>query len=804
MTVTVAPVWRPFDDEPLFVPELLLGPAAIPTDLTHWIVGYLTAVAQTRTAPLHTCTAFNALHFGFDVETHGYRAEVLTPDLFVPVAVQPQARRVLPVGTFVHLDRGGRRSLLAEVVARYGADPEVDVDGWTPAELSGAPAGVEQSDGTRTGIERVILDVQAFGALNAADYSELSRLRRQVLDNRGHLTGPVQYLAGTDDRDDVALYAAYLLGPARPLLLGGPLAQLLTDPGDEQVLAAALYQAFDTIGQLLDGAAGLRRWNGYAVCGDRFTRRSHEGWPGLPAADIDDVVATVRRSALNPRYTAVWPLLSSRIPAGGTPDPLGLTSAAEIVVHTNLVAADLAGTAVDGLLPERVHLRVDDAWQAGGVWRTQREPVSALVVAADPRIPLGLGHSPAVDTIGTVAPAIEPAGPDTLGDSDGSAEPQPEPVEPDAPVDDDNPGEKQHGPAGPGIDEVPPGPTPADTSTADEGETDLVVVADSLVVFTVALRESHWEAGDLALPPAATGVLGAGSLIMQLHHDGDTLDDSEQVQQINRSGATLTGVSWPWSFYAGIKITVAAARNATRISVTTTLLNQPLPYGDQYRWDADTAILAASIGAEPPAADAAAVPPSPEPLPPAVSERQRGVPQLQPLIISALHRHGEQGAFGARRLTGPQLLAALFGPDLVAPPLMWQVVYTCDRLVDAGTLTKEPGKPAEDGKPGRLETFVWWPDGTARRNGHRPPTRAEILAGQVREHWVPAFKRRLQPGHQASDTARREYAAWVLKVHGPGADTRLPDGYTWVRGQLRGSGESAPLLHLAVPQQPRH
>ncbi|WP_434743963.1 hypothetical protein [Micromonospora sp. SH-82] len=802
--MTAAPVWRPFDDEPLFVPELLLGPGAIPTDLIHRIVGYLTAVAQTRSAPLHICTAFNALHFGFDVETHGYRAEVLTPDLFVPVAVQPQARCVLPVGTFVHLDRGGRRSLLAEVVARYGADPDVDVDGWTPAELSGAPAGVEQSDGTRTGIERVILDVQAFGALNAADYSELSRLRRQVLDNRGHLTGPVQYPAGTDGRDDVALYAAYLLGPARPLLLGGPLAELLTDPGDEQVLAAALHQTFDTIGQLLDGAAGLRIWNGYAVCGDRFTRRSHEGWPGLPAADIDDVVATVRRSAPNPRYTAVWPLLSSRIPAGGTPDSLGLTGAADIVVHTNLVAADLADTAVDGLLPERVHLRADDPWQAGGVWRTQREPVSALVVATDPRIPLGLGHSPAVDTFEMVVPAIEYAGPGTLGNSDRPAEPQPEHVETDPLGDDDNPDEKQLGPAGRRIDEVPPGPTPADTNTTEGGETDLVVVADSLIVFTVALRESHWEAGELPLPSAATGVLGAGPLIMQLHHDGDTLDDSEQVQQINRSGATLTGVSWPWSFYAGIKVTVAAARNATRISVTTTLLNQPLPYGDQYRWDADAAILAASIGAEPPAADSAAMPPSPEPLPPGISERQRGISQLQPLIISALHRHGEQGAFGARRLTGPQLLAALFGPELVAPPLMWQVVYTCDRLVDAGTLIKEPGDPAEDGRPSRLETFVWWPDGTARRSGHQLPTRAEILAGQVREHWVPAFKRRLQPGHQASDTARREYAAWVLKVYGPSADTRLPDGYTWVRGQLRGSGEPAPLLHLAVPQQSRH
>ncbi|MEU7998084.1 hypothetical protein AB0B83_22470 [Micromonospora sp. NPDC049060] len=792
MTTVGTTVWRPFHDEPLFVPELLHGPGAVPGRLWDQIIGFLTRVAEVRRAPLHTCTAFNALHFGFDLDTHGYRAEVLAPDLFVQVCAEQQQRPVLPVGTFLHIDRGGRRSLLAEVVARYGADPAVDDDGWAPASLSGGPPGQEEPGGARTGVERIILDVEAFGApLTTAEYIELDRLRRRglVLDARGHLTGPVHYPVGTGGRDDVALYAAHLLGPGRPLLLGGPLGGLLTDPGDEQVLTAALHQALDTIDRLLDAAGGLRRWHGYTINQDRFERRRRDGWPGLGAADVDDVIATLRRAGPQPRYTGVWPLLASRINAArADADPLELAGAADVVVHTNLVAADLAAAATDGLLPGGVHLRVDDVWQAGGLWRSAREPVPSAVLATDPRTPLGLGHQPGVPD------GPEPAQPGS-GPSSGGRQPAPSDPpaahgvpasEEDVAAEQDTPGE-------------------ADASAEEQGEdlSGLVVVRDSLVVYTIALRESHWDAGELPLAGQGADVLADGPLIMQLHHDGEPLQDIEQIQQISRDGTVLTGISWPWSFYPGIKVTVAIARNATRFSATTTLLDHPLPYGDQYRWDANAAILAAAIGAEQPPAEPAAPPEHQTPLPAGTPERYRGVLQLRGLIIAALRRHGTLGAFGARRLTGPQLLAALFGPDLVAPPLMWEVIYTCDRLVDAGKLTKEPGTGSPDQPAsGGPDVFVWWPDDNARRGAHQHTARADILAGRIREHWVPPFLRLLPTGHQASDAARNAYAEWVLKVYGPDADTTLPAGYTFVRGQLRGSGESAGLLHLAV--NPHH
>jgi hypothetical protein len=776
MTTTTTGVWQPFHDEPLFVPELLHGPDAVPDALHTRIVDYLTQVAAIRRAPLHTCTAFNALHFGFGLQTRGYRAEILDPELFVQVSTEQQDRPVLAVGTFVHIDRGGRRSLLAEVVARYGADPAVDDDGWTPAALSGAPPGHPDGDGSRTGQERIVLDVEAFGApLTPAEYTELHRLRRRgtLLDRRGHLTRRVRYPAEPGTRDDVALYAAYLLGPARPLLLGGPLGGLLTDPDNEQVLAAALQQAMATIDALLGGGT-LRRWYGYATCRSRFEQRRQDGWPGLPATDIDDIVHTLVRTGTQPRYTGIWPLLAARADsrAGADEDPLELAGAADLVLHTNLVAADLTANASDGILPGGIHLRIDDTWQAGGLWRAQREPVPAAVLAADPRTALGLGHQAGM-------PAQPPSAKDQPHDTK-SEEPEPA-AGPDQP---------------PGDDE----PFSPDTSTVSE----LAMVRDSLVVYTIALRESHWEAGELPLAEPAAAVLAPGPLILELHHDGEVLDDVEQIQPVVRDGAVLRDIAWPWSFYPGIKVTVAVARNATRISVTTTLLEQPLPFGEQYRWDANLGILAAAVNAEPPATpvrEAAAE----VPLPAGIPERQRGVSQLRGLIIAALRRHGTEGAFGARRLTGPQLLAALFGADLVAPPLMWEVIYTCDRLVDAGRLTceQDAGNPERPGSGGP-DTYVWWPDDNSRRHAeHRTPTQPAVLAGQIREHWVPPFCRLLPAGHQASDSARQAYAEWIVKVRGPDADITLPPGYTFVRGALRGSPDLTDLLRLAAAPQLR-
>ena len=836
------PTWRPFVDAPLFTAELLNSRRLLPGDLAAGVSAYLSEVAAVRTAPLHTCTAFNALHFGFDVQTRNYRAEVLDPDLFT--VVTPGPRPVLPIGNFVRLDRG-QHSLWAEVVARYGHDPAVDAtDGWVPAAVSGAP-GTPAPDGTWHTVERAILDFEAFGSpLTAVERAELhrARLRGNLLDLRGHLIGPVTYppspsATGHDDdalandsdadginldhpsapdvRDDVAWYSAYLLGQGRPLLLGGPLGGLLTDD-DDTVLAAALREAFRVIDRLLDDIPSLHRFGGYAASAQRVTDRNRTGWPGLPPSDIDEVARAVFRATNTPRYTAVWPLLTAQVARHDSgEDPLELAGAADVLVHTNLAAvgrlrtpgrprSEAQQTDGDAVSDD---VRIDDVWLAGGVWRAQQPPVPERITAVDPLQPRGLGYGDSLPTGVQSTPdsesrqqdgeTSEQAGNSSQIDGDG---PQQEQTcfhlvgEGDKSADDRE-----------GAELVVDGPGPDGLPVVAD-----VAIFDSLIVCAVTLRESHLDGDLLPIASASAAVLADGPLVVELHHDGDPLDDTERVHHVTAEttstgeGAStyLLGVAWPLSFHPGIKVRVAVVRGARRINVSTTLLETPSPLGEEFRWDADQALLAASLGLPPPQpGETTTQHPADDLSSPRQPDRHRGVDQLHTMIVSAIRQHGHPGAFGARRLTGPQLLAAMFGNDIVDPRLLWQVIYTCERLTDRGKLTSEPN-PANPDRPGSggPDTFVWWPDDIARRpaqhstEGHTSGS----LAGHVREQWVPPHFRLLPDGYRASDAARDAYAAWIRKVRGPDADTDLPGGYTFVRGGPRGSVQDGSWIHMAA------
>jgi hypothetical protein len=130
----------------------------------------------------------------------------------------------------------------------------------------------------------------------------------------------------------------------------------------------------------------------------------------------------------------------------------------------------------------------------------------------------------------------------------------------------------------------------------------------------------------------------------------------------------------------------------------------------------------------------------------------------------------------------------------LAAAVMWQVIHTADRLVDAGKLTKEPGigDPTASGGAGP-STFVWWPNSNARRQAEQHAAQQAAagagsgrLRGEVRANWVPPFRRQLPDGYRASEEARDAYAAHQRALHGPDADSELPSGYTWVTGFPRG------------------
>ncbi|ANZ39110.1 hypothetical protein BBK82_26580 [Lentzea guizhouensis] len=725
MTVTEAPVWRPLYDEPLFTCTLLQGPDAVPATERVKITAYLEQVARVRGIPLHTSTAFNALHFGFDVENDGYCAAVLDPELFVPLEARNGQLPLLPVGTFVRIERGAHL-LWGEVVARFGAE-ETDLDGWLPAHLSGA-RDVFDEQGCRR--ERVVVDLHAFGgSLNSGDRRELQRLRRRgVFDERGHLTGNVYYPnARQGALDDTALYAAHLLGAAKPLVAHGPLGNLLTE-SDDDTLAVALRTALNTIDALLTDAPDVRRWAGYATSSDRYRERyDHRGLLG--GKDLDELVHAVTRRTAVPRFTGIWPLLAGRVDAARrvdpddfAADPLEFTGAAEAVVHANLAVADLVGPTGTGRLPNGSHVRVDDTWQAGGVWLSRAAPVHTNLGDVDPLRPLGLGrHGLLPGQPPDVTPTVD--------------EPELE-----APVDDTCAAEVDH-------------------------------LSNSLTVYTVALRSTHIDSDTLPLPERLESIPAEGNLVVELHHDGDDLAEDERVHRVGRAPGLLTGIAWPLSFYAGIKVVVAMATEARRVSVTTILLDEPLALGPEYRWAADLHILTGSVGQD---QDGAA-----EAAPSTPHEQINPLPEL---IVAVLRRHGVTGAFGSRRLTGPQLLTSLFGDDLVNPVLLWEVIHTCEELVDKGKLSCEPGGDAPD-------TFVWWPSPIAQRQAQRQIERQQraALQSSIRQHWVVPRLRALPAGYRASDEAQVAYAQYIRKLRGPGTSAQLPDGCTFVKGHARGS-----------------
>ena len=67
------------------------------------------------------------------------------------------------------------------------------------------------------------------------------------------------------------------------------------------------------------------------------------------------------------------------------------------VCHANAYVADTlcAASSKSGVLDDGVHLRLDDDWQAGGIWRAERvaDPEHYSLKTVPPALPLGLGYA---------------------------------------------------------------------------------------------------------------------------------------------------------------------------------------------------------------------------------------------------------------------------------------------------------------------------------------------------------------------------------------------------------------------------
>lgn len=392
----------------LFYPDLTLGAGSLSSGRRAELAEFLLAVVRQRAVPLHLANLWNALYFRYDLDHSGFRADHLEQKR-ISTRTAAVRQRSLPVGGFVRVHTEMKcGDLLAEVTYKEGAHPDVTAD-WVPPAVSGAPATVtEEVDGETVALvrERFVLDLAAFGpdgnAVTAKQYERLCRKARW-LDGHGHLVIEAMYAPGEAELDDIDYYADYLLKEHREGLLAFCFTEELSDPE----LREALLRSFEAVRAIAISTHELRTWRDtYFFASDQYAHRL-----ALSSALGGGDLRTLYTGLAHPpgrelrTYSAIGPRLLELLTRNGGEEDSVLVrgpSYASAVCHANFFVAETFGREQqDGLLRasatvERpTHLRLDDDWQSGGIWRAEQTPnARSYSLAAVPNtIPLGLGFA---------------------------------------------------------------------------------------------------------------------------------------------------------------------------------------------------------------------------------------------------------------------------------------------------------------------------------------------------------------------------------------------------------------------------
>jgi hypothetical protein len=768
------PLWRPFAEAPVLTPAMTLGwDATAPADRLR-LAHYLAAFVAARRSPVHVNVAFNAAYFGYDLTARGYVGGPLELSAFPRVRFG-ETTEALPVGAMVNI-AAGEQPLFAEVVYKEGAHPALSDDGAVPAWLSGAPAGATgpgAADASAVLRERLVVDVDAFGQDFSVTRARLNRLRQRGrwLNAEGHLLLDAQYATRRDaDLDETAFYAQYLLTRSREQLLSTaapmPLPTVLSDDAGEEQLAAALHGILGTIADALASLPEVRMWHGYAFTRASLAARLADPGP-LGGGDLGSLATALAHTAVpqcrgrwtperTVTYTAVGPWLRTVRDSAPQLVDVGYATAA---CHANAVISDYARREADettGLLPGEIHLRLDDPWQGGGVWRAEHP--GSTYAHVDVTKPLGLGW---LTTLPTILPDEPPAVPGDRVDEDEAA---PEPEAPQPEPDDDG-----------GLNEL--------------------TVTDSQVSWNQALRLTHLLEGRLPLADLISvhmrdaGLAGV-HLRLILTHDGYDLDPAEATQTVNADlfgCPQLTGVAWPLEFFPGIVLTCTWGRGAGVIRATTTLLDTPVTIdGLEIEHRYNPRILTR---------DAAPGHPRHGGAP---SERTAaGTLTLTQRVLHAVRRLGLLDPDGRAVLARTHLPAAVHGTadveldftDAELDVAVAELLATGALRADVGSLDtrRQLRFPAEPGAT-TVPLVVYEPrpvEGSPR--AVTPHRGTGILDARfLRTHEVAGHLRWLGGlGRTASEEARQAYREDRARF-GLVGSAELPDGCTYVRPFSRG------------------
>ncbi|MFJ7212890.1 hypothetical protein [Amycolatopsis sp. NPDC098790] len=778
--------WEPYVHEPLITPQMILGPERTPVVDFERLQRYLAALVEARATPVHVNVAFNAAYFGFDLVAGGYVGGQVELFGFPGIDVG-STTETLPVGAMVNIVAGAD-PLFAEVVYKEGAHRELGPGGALPDWLSGAPAGAVgpgEIDELSPPVlrERLVVDFNAFGSGLSRTREQFARLRRQqrVLNHQGHLVVEAQYESRAQaDLDERALYVQYLLTRGRSQLMSAALpmqfGNLLGDGAGSEEHQAALFGIMRTIRAALVSLSDpsreplLHMWGDYAFSRRAYSARFDDRGP-LGGEDMHALLAQLHRSPLPSRrgrwasgrtvsYTAVGRLLEEIEDAGDRLNELKYPAA---VCHFNTVVTQYVardGDEATGLLRDGVHLRLDDRWQGGGVWRAEH-PGSDFA-RIDPDDALGLGWRGSVQVLGPAEGL------------DVSAEEEPAPEAPNVP------------------------------ESFDDFGSDLVVT-DSQSSWEFALRAKHLEQGWLPVPERvavrmrSAGVDTGVRVRLVLDHDGRDLDATHERQHVQVelfATPRLCEVTWPvWEFFPGLLLSCRWAHGSSKVQVNTTLLEKPVEvegFTIDHRYD-PRALTRDIIPVESKPFRAAAAPGEARLIGPeqwSEEARRSGRLTLAQRVVFAIRTLGlldERGCAVVARTTLPTLV---HGGCEAGREVPWELADVVDDLVASGRLRVADGSVDAAGNlayppvPGdqvipvvRYEPTVR--EGQPRRS--KPSTRAGLDQKWVRRSPITPHLRDLRKsGRRASEKARQAYREdWA--AGGYDGPAELPEHFTYAR-----------------------
>ncbi|MGH3025568.1 MAG: hypothetical protein ACRDLR_03895, partial [Gaiellaceae bacterium] len=285
-----------------------------------------------------------------------------------------------------------------EVVYKEGAHASID-GGFVEPALSGAPAEAEH--GLSVVRERFVLDLAAFGKdgnqISSKQYERLCRKSRW-LDEHGHLVMDAEYASEEAGLEDIDFYVEYLLREHRD----GLLAFCFSAEPTADELREALLRSLESVRAIALRADELRSWRDkyFFVTAGYRTRVADDG--ALGGGDLLTIYRGLTRVTAGSRraYAAVGPRILDMLASGGVDEEEELMvrgcAYATAVCHANAYVTDaLRLEQRTGVLPDGVHVRLDDDWQAGGIWRAETvdDPARYSLGSVPAIIPLGLGYA---------------------------------------------------------------------------------------------------------------------------------------------------------------------------------------------------------------------------------------------------------------------------------------------------------------------------------------------------------------------------------------------------------------------------